>query len=394
MQRSDSVLIILSLALATMMSASAQEARRSPAPRAVAPVEASIRVTTVATGLEHPWGLAFLPDGRMLVTERTGRLRLVAPNGQVSPPIRGIPRVFASGQGGLLDVVLAPKFESNRLVYFSYAEPGENGTAGTAAARGRLNETATALEGVAVIWRQRPKVGGSNHFGGRLVFAPDGTLFITTGERYKFQPAQDLASGLGKIVRINPDGSIPRDNPFVDRANTQPEVWSYGHRNVQGAAIHPETGVLWTNEFGPFGGDELNISKAGRNYGWPLVSWGRNYDGTAIPHPPTRPELADAIYYWVPVISPSGMIFYTGEAFPDWRGDLLIGGLSSQALVRLTLDGQRVTDERRIDMGARIRDVNQGQDGFLYLLTDDPDGAILRLEPADGSYRRAGRMDG
>ena len=340
-----------------------------------------VKVETVARGLEHPWALASLPDGRMLVTERAGRLRSVSEEGQLSEPISGVPEVLAKGQGGLLDVALDPDFSSNRLVYLSYAEPGEGG-ASTAVARGRLNEAATALEDVEVIFRQQPKVDGNNHFGSRLVFSRDGKLFVTLGERFKFDPAQDLSDHLGTIVRINPDGSVPADNPFVDRDDALPEIWSYGHRNVQGAALHPETGVLWTHEFGPRGGDELNVPEAGRNYGWPLVSWGRHYTGQNIPDPPTRPDLAQSIYYWNPAISPSGMAFYTGEMVPEWRGNILIGGLSSEALVRLTLDGQQVTDEERIDIGERIRDVHQGDDGAVYLLTDQPDGEILRLTPA------------
>lgn len=382
MHRSFALPTIASLTFAcTIVTPGLAQSQRSPNPQPIEAQDARIRVTTVAEGLVHPWGLAFLPDGRMLVTERIGRLRVVTQGGQVSPQLKGVPTVFAQDQGGLLDVALDPNFESNRLVYVSYAEPGD-GVAGTAVARGRLNEAATALESVEVIFRQQPKVTEGYHFGSRLVFAPDGKLFITTGERFKFTPAQDLSTHLGKIIRINPDGSAPQDNPFVGRKDAKPEIWSYGHRNVQGAAIHPETGVLWENEFGPMGGDELNIPQAGRNYGWPLVSWGQHYNGDNIPDPPTRPDLADAIYYWNPVISPSGMIFYTGDAFPGWRGNLLIAGLSSQALVHLILDGQRVTDEQRIAMNARIRDVSQGLDGFLYLLTDSPEGRILKIEPA------------
>lgn len=382
MHRSFALPTIASLTFAcTIVTPGLAQSQRSPNPQPIEAQDARIRVTTVAEGLVHPWGLAFLPDGRMLVTERVGRLRVVTQGGQVSPQLKGVPTVFAQDQGGLLDVALDPNFESNRLVYVSYAEPGD-GVAGTAVARGRLNEAATALESVEVIFRQQPKVTEGYHFGSRLVFAPDGKLFITAGERFKFTPAQDLSTHLGKIIRINPDGSAPQDNPFVGRKDAKPEIWSYGHRNVQGAAIHPETGVLWENEFGPMGGDELNIPQAGRNYGWPLVSWGQHYNGDNIPDPPTRPDLADAIYYWNPVISPSGMIFYTGDAFPGWRGNLLIAGLSSQALVHLILDGQRVTEEQRIAMNARIRDVSQGLDGFLYLLTDSPEGRILKIEPA------------
>ena len=339
-----------------------------------------IQVQTVANGLEHPWGLAFLPDGGMLVTERPGRLRLVSKESRLSEPLAGIPQVFAEGQGGLLDVALDPNFASNHLIYLSYAEPGEGG-ASSAVARAQLRDG--ALQDSQVIFRQQPKVSGPNHFGSRLVFSPDGKLFVTLGERFKFEPAQDLSNHLGKIVRINPDGSVPRDNPFVGRADAKPEIWSYGHRNIQGAAIHPGSGTLWVDEFGPLGGDELNIPEPGRNYGWPLMSWGRHYSGEDIPDLPTRPDLAQSIYHWTPVISPSGMAFYTGEVFPAWRGNLLIGSLSSQALVRLTLDGQQVTGEERIPMGARIRHVRQGPDGTVYLLTDQPNGEILRLTPAE-----------
>ena len=342
-----------------------------------------VRVESVARGLVHPWGIAFLPgDGRMLVTERPGRLRIVTAEGRVSEPLRGVPAVFAQGQGGLLDVVLDPGFALNRRLYLSYAEPGEGGgVASTAVARARLNEGATGLEAVEVIFRQEPKVSGNNHFGSRIVFSREGALFITLGERFKFQPAQDLLSDLGKIVRINPDGSIPSDNPFVGRQDARPGIWSYGHRNIEAAALHPDTGALWVAEMGPRGGDELNIPEAGRNYGWPLVSWGRHYNGEAIPSPRTRPDLADAVYQWTPVISPSGMIFYTGDAFPDWRGNILIGGLSARAIVRLVLDGTRVRAEDRIAIGERIRDVAQGPDGTIYALTDDPRGEILRVTP-------------
>ena len=340
-----------------------------------------VRIETVTGGLDHPWAVAFLPRGNMLVTERAGRLRRVGRDGQVSQPLGGVPAVFAQGQGGLLDVVLEPEFADSRMVYLSYAEPGEGG-ASTAVARGRLNEALTGLENVQVIFRQQPKVSGGNHFGSRLVFARDGTLFVTTGERFKFDPAQDLSSHLGKIVRINRDGSVPRDTPFVGRSGARPEIWSYGHRNSQGAALNPRTGVLWEIEHGPRGGDELNIPEAGKNYGWPLVSWGVHYSGQAIPKPPTRPDLAPPIYQWTPSISPSGMTFYTANAFPAWRGNLLLGGLTSHAVTRLTLDGDRVTAEERIPIGARVRDVRQGPDGAVYVLTDEDDGALLRLTPA------------
>ena len=311
----------------------------------------------------------------MLVTERPGRLRLVSEDGAISKPLTGVPEVFAQGHGGLLEVAIDPDFKSNRLVYL-YAEPGEGG-ASTAVAREKLGES--ALDDVELIFRQVPKINGNLHFGSRLAFAPDGTLFITLGERFQFTPAQDLSNLFGKIVRINPDGTVPKDNPFVGRKDARPEIWSYGHRNSEGAAIHPETGKLWENEFGPKGGEELNIPQAGKNYGWPVVSWGEHYDGRKIPEPPTHPEFADAIYHWNPVISPSGMTFYTAAAIPAWRCNLLIGGLSSQAIVRLTLDGETVEAEDRIPMAALIRDVVQAPDGSVYALTDEGDGRILRL---------------
>jgi aldose sugar dehydrogenase len=349
-----------------------------------------IKVQTLADGLDHPWGMAFLPDGRLLVTERAGTLRIMSADGTLSEPLSGVPEVVAQGQGGLLDVAIDPKFAENKLVYLSFAEAGEGG-AGTAVARGQLTDA--GLEDVQVIFRQTPKVSGGNHFGGRLVFTPDNKLFITLGERFKFEPAQDLTNHLGKIVRINPDGSVPADNPFISQTDAQPEIWSYGHRNVEGAAVHPGTGKLWETEFGPRGGDELNIPAPGANHGWPVVSWGKHYDGKDIPDPPTHPEFADAVRQWTPVISPSGITFYTGEAYPGWtafsipgwEGSLLIGGLSSQALIRLSLDGDTVTGEERIPMGMRIRDVEQAPDGSVYALTDEGDGKVLRLTPAEDS---------
>jgi aldose sugar dehydrogenase len=342
---------------------------------------AGIRIVTVASGLDHPWGLAFLPDGRMLVTERPGRLRIISKEGAVSDPVSGVPAVFAQGQGGLLDVALAPDFPTSRLVYLTYAEPGQGATAGTAVARGRLNDDATRLENLQVIFRQQPKVEGGNHFGSRLVFNPDGTLFVTVSERFKFTPAQDLDNDLGKVVRLNPDGSVPADNPFVGREGARPEIWSYGHRNIQAAALDPRTGVLWVAEMGPRGGDELNKVEPGKNYGWPLVSWGRHYDGRDIPDPPSRPDFADSAHQWTPVIAPSGMIAYTGDLFPSWRGSFLIGGLRAQAIVRVSVDGDKVSAEERIAIGRRVRDVRQGLDGAVYALTDEGNGSLLRLTP-------------
>jgi aldose sugar dehydrogenase len=300
----------LACALLLLAPAAAQN------PQRLKTQKGDILVETVASGLNHPWGLAFLPDGRMLVTERPGRLRLVTASGQISQPLGGVPRVFAQGQGGLLDVALDPNFSENRFVYLTYSEPGEGG-ASTAAARGRLNGDGSALEGAAVIFRQLPRVGGGYHFGSRLAFSRDGKLFVTTGERLQFDPAQDLSNHIGKILRINPDGSVPQDNPFVGRSGARPEIWSYGHRNIQAAAVHPQSGALWEAEHGPRGGDEINIAEPGRNYGWPLVSWGRHYDGRDIPKPPTRPDLAGSVHQWTPVIAASGTAFYTGDALPN-----------------------------------------------------------------------------
>ncbi len=335
-------------------------------------------IETLAEGLDHPWGMAFLPDGRLLVTERAGRLRILGTDNKLSPPLAGVPEVYASGQGGLLDVALDPDFAANRTIFLSFAEPGGDG-ASTALARATLGDK--GLTGLKVIFSQQPKVSGSGHFGGRIVFAHDGHLFFTMGERQKFDPSQDLMSHLGKVIRLNRDGTVPKDNPFVGRADAKPEIWSYGHRNVQGAAIEPSTGTLWTIEFGPRGGDELNRPEAGKNYGWPLVSWGNHYDGRDIPDPPTRPDLVDAVKYWNPVISPSGMIFYTGATFAQWKNNLLVACLSGQAVTRLKIEGGKVTDEERIAMGTRIRDVEQGPDGSIYLATDESNGKIWRLRP-------------
>jgi glucose/arabinose dehydrogenase len=365
---------------ASFAAGAVAQASRSPTPPVI---DAPIRATTVASGLEHPWGLAFLPDGRMLVTERAGRLRIVDRDGRVSSPLAGVPKAYASGQGGLLDVALSPSFAADRLVYLSYAEPGDGG-AGTAVARARLAEG--GLESLQVIWRQTPKVGGPNHWGSRLVFARDGTLFVTVGDRFSERDrAQDLSTTIGKVVRINADGSVPRDNPFVGRDGAKSEIWSYGHRNVQAAALQPQTGRLWTVEHGARGGDELNQPQAGRNYGWPVISYGVEYSGLRIGEGTAKAGMEQPVYYWDPVIAPSGATFYTGDAFPDWRGSLFIGSLRPGALVRLTLDGDRVVAEERYlrDVG-RVRDVVQGPDGLLYLLTDAGDGRIVRVEPALG----------
>jgi aldose sugar dehydrogenase len=363
-------------------SCGAQEPLPGPAPRSPTPpaIAAPIRVDTVASGLEHPWGIAFLPDGRILVTERPGRLRIVDRNGTLSEPLAGVPAVFAKGQGGLLDVAIDPRFADNRLVYLSFAEPGEDGTAGTAVARGRLGDG--GLENVQVIYRQTPKVRSNMHFGSRLVFDREGRLFITQGDRYNQRPlVQDLSTTIGKIVRVNADGSIPRDNPFVGRQGARPEIWSYGHRNIQAAALDPQTGQLWTVEHGARGGDELNHPEAGKNYGWPVITYGIDYSGVRIGEGTERAGMEQPVYYWDPVIAPSGMTFYTGDAFPDWRGSAFVGSLQPRALVRLTIDNGRVTREERYLGGTRVRDVQQGPDGMLYLITDEDNGQLLRVSP-------------
>jgi glucose/arabinose dehydrogenase len=360
-------------------AAMAQAAQRSPTPQMV---DAPIRATVVASGLEHPWGLAFLPDGRMLVTERPGRLRIVTPDGKMSDPLTGVPKVYARGQGGLLDVALSPTFAQDQLVYLSFSEPGDGG-AGTAVARGRLE--GNALQNVQAIWRQVPKVNGPNHWGSRLVFARDGKLFVTMGDRYSERArAQDLSTTIGKVVRINADGSIPPDNPFVKREGARPDVWSYGHRNVQAATLDPQ-GRLWTVEHGARGGDELNHPEAGKNYGWPVITYGVDYSGLKIGEGTAKAGMEQPVYYWDPVIAPSGATFYTGNAFPQWRGSLFVGSLNPGALVRLTLDGERVaSEERYLREVGRVRDVVQGPDGLLYLLTDESNGKLLRVEPAGG----------
>jgi len=345
-------------------------------------------VRTVARGLEHPWAVAFLPGGAKLVTERPGRMRIVGPTGELSPPVEGVPKVFARGQGGLLDVALDPAFGNNQLVYFSYSEPREGGN-GTAVARGRLVlGPPPRLENVEVIWRQTPALDSDKHFGSRLVFSPDGTLFITTGERLipaGQRQAQDLGSALGKIVRIRPDGTIPEDNPFVGKEGALPEIWSLGHRNIQAAALHPQTKELWVVDHGARGGDEINVARAGRNYGWPIITYGEDYSGKPIGEGKTAQEgMEQPLYYWDPSIAPSGMAFYEGDAFPAWRGSLFVGALADRHLARLTLEGERVVGEERLltEKGRRIRDVRVGPDGLVYVLTDEQNGELLVLEPA------------
>jgi glucose/arabinose dehydrogenase len=344
---------------------------------------ADMRWTTVASGLDHPWSLAFLPDGRMLVTERRGAMRIVTPQGEIGAPLEGLPPVLARAQGGLLDVALDPGFADNHRVYWSYAEPGPERSSGTAVARGRLE--GTRLVDVQVVFRQRPKVVGVAHYGGRLAFGRDGRLFVTLGDRlFHREQAQKLDSHLGKVVRIEADGRVPTDNPFVRTPGALPEIWSLGHRNVQGAALHPATGVLWTHEHGPEGGDEVNVTEAGRNYGWPVISYGVDYGtGKKIGEGTAKAGMEQPLARWVPSIAPSGMAFVAGERYPGWNGSLLVGALRGQALVRLTLDGTRVVAEDRMPAGAygRIRDVRVAPDGAVYLLTDMSDGRIVRLDP-------------
>ncbi|HWK01904.1 MAG TPA: PQQ-dependent sugar dehydrogenase [Xanthobacteraceae bacterium] len=350
----------------------------------------SFRVETIASGLENPWALAFLPDGRMLVTERPGRLRIVSKDGKLSDPVANLPKVAAVGQGGLLDIVLAPDFSQSHRLYFTFAEPrGANGAVNpnsTSAASARfVEDKGTAkLEDVKVIFRQEPAAGGGFHFGSRIAIARDGTLFITTGERNLKTPSQDLKQDLGKVIHINADGTIPKDNPFVGRKDARPEIWSYGHRNIQGAAIHPSTGKLWINEHGPKGGDEINIPLAGKNYGWPVIGFGVDYSGAVIHESTEKPGMEQPIHHWTPSIAPSGMAFYTADAFPNWRGNLFSGALALTHLNRIELDGEKVVKEERLlgDLGLRIRDVRQGPDGYLYLLSDARNGKLLRLVPA------------
>ncbi|MRG97512.1 PQQ-dependent sugar dehydrogenase [Polyangium spumosum] len=389
------------------------------APEVVSSNSGALHVERLAT-LEFPWGMELLPDGRLLLTEKPGRLRIWA-NGALSEPVRGVPEVVYRGtsseQGGLLDVAIDPDFARNRLVYLSYVEAAEQQPPsigaiddfrfgeldltddvlrGGAVARGRL--VGDELRDVEVIWRQVPKTVGRGHFGHRLLFARDGSLFITSGDRMQFAPAQDLGSNLGKVVRIRPDGSIPEDNPFVGKDGARGDVWSYGHRNVLSAAIDPSSGRLWALEMGPLGGDELNLVEPGRNYGWPLVSNGDHYTRpsissahTLIPGHGTSEAYRAPIRSFTPVISPSGAVFYTGALFPQWRGDLLVGGLSSQALIRLVLHGERVALEERIDMKRRIRDVIQTPDGALLVIVDAEKGDLLRLTPAGAPSRQSPR---
>jgi glucose/arabinose dehydrogenase len=350
--------------------------------------EYRIEIVAFTSGLDRPWGLAFLPDGRMLVTERPGRMRVVDRDGRLDPtPIAGLPRIDAQGQGGLLDVTLHPKFRDNALIYWSYVQRDAAGNNGTEVARGRLagGPGAWRMDSVETIFRMAPKSGAGQHFGSRLVFDRDGFLYVTLGDRGEMARAQKLDDHAGKILRLTDDGKPAPGNPFLGDPKAKPEIFSLGHRNVQGAALHPTTGALWTHEHGPQGGDELNLIRAGANYGWPVITYGVNYvTGTKIGEGTEKAGMTQPVKYWVPSPAIAGMAFYDGDRFPKWRGNVLIGALRGQALIRVRLDGGKFVEEEFMLVGnlPRVRDVRVDPEGFVYLLTDQPNGAILRLEPA------------
>jgi len=379
--RAPSGLLVL-FALTSLPGAGVTPALASA--KAVETQRARVQLEVVASGLEHPWGIAFLPDGRALVTERPGRLRIVARDGTLSEPLAGVPAVDAVGQGGLLDVALDPDFERNQLIYLSYAEPRGAGTNGTSVARAKLGTA--GLAEVTVIFRQQPAMASRHHFGSRLVFGRDGNLFVTLGDRNSGRDkVQSLDNHIGKVVRIDRDGKAPADNPYLKQAGALPELWSIGHRNIQGAALDPTSGDLWTNEHGPKGGDELNHTLGGRNYGWPLVTYGTEYSGKPISDKTEAPGLESPVHYWVPSIATSGLAFYTGAAIPAWQGNVFVGGLKSGELSRLELRDGRVVNEERLFKDAldkRIRAVVNGPDGALYLLTDEDDGQLIRVTAA------------
>ena len=371
---------VLAATVAAALLSGACSADPGPTAPEVAP-EHRFDTEVLLSGMNHPWALAFLPDGRLLITERSGRLNLVDPGDWSREPVSGVPPVDARNQGGLLDVVLHPRFEENRWVYLTWSGAGEGGNA-THLGRGRLQ--GNRLEEFEVLFVATPFVDSTKHFGSRVVFDGDGHLFMTVGERGQRDRAQDLGDHNGSVLRLNPDGSIPPDNPFTGREGARDAIWSYGHRNPQGAALHPETGQLWIHEHGPRGGDEVNVPEPGLNYGWPVITYGREYYGPEI-GPDSKPGMEQPVLQWTPSIAPSGMTFYTGEAFPRWRGDLFVGALKFQLLVRLELEDGRVVGEERMlqDAGWRIREVDQGPDGYLYLLTESGDGKLVRLTPAD-----------
>ena len=342
----------------------------------------AFRVVTLLPGLENPWSVAFLPDGRMLVTERAGRLRLVGSDFRLAPqPIEGLPEILERGQGGLFDVVLHPQYAQNGWIYWAYNAPGPGGW-GTALARGKLQ--GQRMTEVQVLFSMQPKTRSSQHFGGRIVFDKAGMLYLTLGDRGDKDRAQKLDDHAGSVIRLHDDGRVPADNPFPKRSGAFPEKWTLGNRNMQGAALHPQTGELWTHEHGPQGGDEVNVMRSGFNYGWPVITYGVNYGlGTRIGEGQSKPGMVQPLHVWVPSIAPSGMAFVSGSQFPQWQGDLLVGALRGQMLVRLVLDGEKVLREERLLQGqvGRIRDVRMGPDGLVYLLSDGPDGALMRLEP-------------
>ncbi|MEM7044436.1 MAG: PQQ-dependent sugar dehydrogenase [Pseudomonadota bacterium] len=373
---------VSAFALFLVLGCSAQTATVPPGDT-ITSEQATFRVELVTDGLEFPWGMAFLPDGDMLITERDGRLRLVSGGGLDPTPIAGVPDVFASGQGGLLDVAIDPAFAENGLVYLSYSGVDDDGRSSTRVARGRLQDG--ALQDVEVIFRSNSVSSGGRHFGSRLGFDPDGYLYVTSGDRGNPDSAQNLARHAGTVLRLLPDGSVPDDNPFVGQSGVRPEIYSYGHRNPQGLAVHPETGRVWTQEHGPRGGDEVNLIEAGVNYGWPEISWGINYSGTPINAGLRELDgMAQPAHFWDPSIAPSGMTFYDGDAFPEWQGDLFVGALKFQLIARLEMEGDEIVAEERLLEGqlGRIRDVRTGPDGLLYILTDDPDGGLYRIAPS------------
>lgn len=337
---------------------------------------------TRVASFDEPWAMTFLPDGRLLVTEKGGRLMLVTTDGAKSLLLEGLPNLEYKGQGGLGDVVLHPDFATNKLIYLSFAEAGEGELAGAAVARAKLDLDAKGgkVSGLEIIWRQVPKVTGRGHYSHRMAFSPDGHLFIGSGERQKFDPAQDMQSNLGKIVRLNDDGSVPADNPFAEQGGVTAQIWTLGHRNILGLAFDAD-GRLWNQEMGPENGDELNLVIRGENYGYPIVSKGINYDGTVIPDHDTRPEFAAPKAYWVPSIAPAGLIIYSGDLFPQWKGNGFIGGLLSEALIRIEFDGDKAREAERFAMGKRIREVEQGPDGAIWLLEDEKGGRLLKLTP-------------
>ncbi len=377
----------LCIALASLPAFLAQGAAAQTAKTELHTVRASI----VVTGLDQPWGMAWLPDGGLLVTEKRGTLRMVRGGRLLPEPVTGLTKVTVHGQGGLLDVAVHPDHAKNRWIYWSY-NGEQDGQHGTEVARGKLAADGARLTDVQVIFRMRPKSGGGQHFGSRLVFGRDGTLYITLGDRGdsaskgREQRAQRLDDHAGSVIRLHDDGRVPADNPYARRTGVLPEIYNHGHRNIQGAALHPATGRLWTHEHGPQGGDEVNIEAPGANYGWPVSTHGRNYGfGTRIGEGSSATGMVDPLHVWVPSIAPSGMAFYTGTRFAQWQGNLFVGALAGQTLVRLVLEGERVVREERLFTGTfgRIRDVRQGPDGLLYLLTDATDGQLIRLEPAD-----------